>query len=335
MFCLKCGNPIGEGEQFCSQCGTAVQPQNPDESNVLVDSSTDNEKHENGSENISASEASSEPEKAVQPETNDTSESNPRLHQEPIPASAFKSEPPAEPIPAPQIYQAPSQPQYQQQYPQAPNQPNPIPAAASPLPPPPPPFMKRKAYFKSAASEKIKGKVDVLIGLTGMGLGAIVVFLFVFLITLLDGIHANSSAYSHHSALFDIGGDYVDTMFIVSIVALAVLAVFALLCILGMKTKHFAFYIFLLLPSICMTAGSIIGFIMFSDTNSFKFNISDQNGLVAILLVTLIAISAIALILSVISLVLSIIVSGSYKKAKQEYIWRAANENAFLKNNQE
>lgn len=324
MFCLKCGNPLTEEEQFCSQCGTAVQPesQQPDESNALVDSTISGGKSE--SENISASEESGEP------ETNDTSESNPRLRQEPIPAPAFNSAPSVEPVPAPPPYQAPPQPQYQQpqpyqqqaanqpQYWQAPNQPNPIPVpVAAPMILQIPPFMKRKAYFMSNAPEKIKSKVDTLSYLTGMGVGAIVVFLFLLLIAFLGEI----------SGVFDQGGEDENQLIIIYIVGLSVLMVFALLCVLGMKTKHFAFYIFLLLPSMVMTAISIIGFIMFSDENDISFNISEQNGLVTVILLIFIAVAAIMLIFSVVSLILSIIVSRSYKKAQQEYMWRATNGN--------
>lgn len=344
MFCLNCGTKLSDDEQFCPQCGTAVDSElrDPEEPDTL------NEPEPSDSETQSSSETEAADETESAEENDNADEENaPRLYQEPIPAPAPApavngAQPPVEPVPAPPVYQNPPQPQYQQpqyqqpqyqqqpmgqpQYWQAQNQPNtyPAPTAAMPVIPP---FMKRKQYFKSEAPEKIKGKADSLSFYTGMGLGVILLLTVTFLLMLLDALYIQGSYYNRSGVIFDVDELDADTMMIVSIVGLSVSAVFALLCVLGASTKHFGFYIPLLLPSLCMTAGTIILFLDFTERNVLDFNLSTTSGFNSIMLLILSVITAFVLFVSVLSLILSIIVSNNYKMAQKEYIWKATNGN--------
>ena len=329
MFCLNCGNQLSDKEQFCSQCGTPIQQSEtqsyPDETEIAAES---------GSESLSEADISSQAEEVGQAESADIEENAPRLYQEPI--SDLPDTRGLETASVPVPVQTPTpQPQYQQQavnppqYWQAPVQPNQPPAAAaiSTALPPIPPFMKRKKYFKSPAAEKIKGKIDLLSFFTGMGLGVILIFAVYFLILLFEAIYTANILPDRYNS--------VDTerMMTVSIVGLSISAVFALLCILGTKTKHFGFYIPLMFPSLCLTGIMIYALIEFNKVSTVAFSTitffdpASPETLIFALWIILAAVAGLSLILAVLSLVFSIIISSSYKKAQREYIWQAVNRN--------
>lgn len=339
MFCLNCGTQLSDGEQFCPQCGTPVESslQDPEKPDAITEASAPDSEPESSPEK----ETPDENEKTAQSETVDaaeTAESAPRLYQESVPApepAANNAQPPAEQILASPIYQNPAPPQYQQQYQQPAGQPQywqgqnppntyPAPAAAIPVIPP---FMKRKQYFNSAAPEKVKKKADLLSFFTGMGFGALLFLMIVFLLMLLDVIYTKSGYYNHESVIFDMTDSDIDAMQITSIVGLSVSAVFCILCILGAGTKHFGYYIALLLPSLCLTAGTVILFLDFTESHSLVFELSTMNGFSSIMLLVVSVIACFALFASIYCLALSIIVSSSYKNAQKEYIWKATNGN--------
>lgn len=324
MFCFNCGVQLPEGAQVCEKCGTEQTPifQQSAEPETAENPAAPEPVYEN--EAVGESEASAAAE--VEPESENSPESAPRLYQEPAPAAV--REPIPAPVPAPMPnnmqnptpYQAPPQPPQYGQLPPRYQQP------MQPQMPPPPmlpaiePFMKRKQYFKSAASEKIKGKTDLLSFFTGMGFGALLIVIFSLVYVLFDIIHE----YGRHDYLFA-GHIDAETGLIICIVSLSVTVVLAIFCIIGMKTKHFGFYIPLLLLPIAMTVLSVFRLIQFCSDYTITVNLRSEYGVAFWSYTALSAVSLFALIISVISLVLSVIVSGDYKKAQREYLWKAVN----------
>lgn len=350
MFCLYCGRRLSDEERFCPQCGMAVTPklQQPDELNT--DDSVGEIEIAEENKGVILLKAEEE----AQPEGADTDENSLRLYQEPVPVPApvpsdvqdtefapvYVQAPPAQPQETTQILSAQQQaaaqtPSSQQQelaqpqYWQAPNQlsyytaPDDVTAAMRQLPP----FMKRKEYFKSPAAGKIKGKVDLLSFFTGMGLGAVIVIATFFLLLLLCAIYAaNIMPNQYDSISYNID---TKTMMTDSVIGLSVSAVLILFCILGMKTKHFGFYIPLMLPSLCLTGIMIYTLINYPIVSAVgsPLDIFLLQNLSFVMFIILTAVAALALILSVLSLIFSIIISNSYKNAQKEYMWRAASGN--------
>lgn len=346
MFCLKCGRRLSDEDQFCQQCGTAVTPKLQQLDEINADGSVG--ETEIAEESKGAILLKTEEE--AQSENVDTDENSLRPYQEPAPvpvpvpgdvqnpepAPVYVQAPPPQPqattqmLPAqPQAaaqtpfaqQQAAAQPPYQQTTTQPQYYPasDDVTAAMRQLPP----FMKRKEYFKSPAAGKIKGKVDLLSFFTGMGLGVVMVFATIFLLLLLSAIYSLNILPN----LYDGTSYNIDTktMMTASIVGLSVSAVLILFYILGMKTKRFGFYIFLMLPPLCLTGLMAYTLIKYP-TAITGVSFLTQN-LNFVMLIILTAAAALALILSVLSLIFSIIISNSYKNAQKEYMWRAASGN--------
>ena len=315
MFCLNCGSELSDSEQLCSKCGTPVQQ--PDETKVSeeTDNKSDTSVLVQDEEETNAGGA-------------DKGENIPRLYQEPGSSPGEENLQERENADQVSVQAATQQPQYSQlvnqpQNWQAPVYPDSAPTSASApaVPPNFPPFLKRKDYFKSPAAARIKGKLDVLSALTGMGLGVILVFAAVFLVMLFGSLYLTGvQPYIKFSDDILNNIDPQLTM-IVSVAGLSVSFVFALLCILGMKTKLYGFYIPLMLPSLCLTVLTAV----FAEYPLDQFASEYERTLKLELLIVLAAAAGLALILSVISLILSIIISRSYKKALRAHIWAAVS----------
>lgn len=315
MFCLNCGSELFDNVQLCPKCGTPVQQSDETTFSGETDTKADTSVLVQDEEETNADGA-------------DTGENVPRLYQEPDPSPEEENLKEKENAPQLPPQEAPKQPQYSQpvdqpQYWQAHVHPDYAPASAMApsLPSGFPPFLKRKDYFKSPAAARIRGKLDVLSGLTGMGLGIILVFAAVFLVMLFGSVYL--TGVQPYIKFRDDILNNIDPQLtmVISVAGLSVSFVFALLCILGMKTKLYGFYIPLMLPSLALTVLTAV----FAEYPINSFASEYERVLKLELLIVLAAAAGLALILSTLSLILSIIISRSYKKALREHIWTAVS----------